>query len=162
MSFTVKIKSKGQDGLKEIEKVRKLISGNIKIVAGLPTSAPAYPDSGESVVDVGLQNEFGVQSKRIPERSFLRSTLQENKKKYSQQAFKVIKASIKQKKPIDKTLGLVGQVMEDDIKKKIVDLKTPPNAKFTIDKKGSSNPLVDSGHMGQSIRHEVRTGTGNA
>ncbi len=162
MSFTVKIKSKGLDGFKEIEKIRKHISDGVKIVAGLPTSAPAYPKTGESVVEVGLRNEFGVESERIPERSFLRTTLEEHKKKYFAQATKVIKASIKQRKPIDKTLSLVGQSMESDIKRKIETLKDPGNAKFTIKKKGFDNPLVETGHMRQSIRYEVRTGSANA
>ena len=37
------------------------------------------------------------------------------------------------------------------------DLRTPPNAPSTIKKKGSSNPLIDTGEMVQSVDYKVTT-----
>ncbi len=134
---------------------QKVKAESIKIVAGLPRNSAPYPD-GTSVIEVGHKNEFGSMAERIPERSFLRSTLQENAKKYSAIAKKVGARVLTGKANLEKEAGKIGLVMENDIKDKIVNLKTPPNAARTIREKGSSNPLVDTGHMGQSIRHEVR------
>jgi phage gpG-like protein len=45
----------------------------------------------------------------------------------------------------------VGLTAEGAIKKYINELNTPPNAASTIRKKGSSNPLVDTGNMRESV-----------
>ena len=51
--------------------------------------------------------------------------------------------------------NLVGAYAADVIQQRIVDLKEPPNSPITIALKGSSNPLVDTGHMRQSVTWEV-------
>lgn len=140
---------------RELEKLRKNLKNfNLKIIAGLPRNSAPYPD-GTSVIEVGHKNEFGSVSERIPERSFLRKSFRDNEKKYSKMAVKAVKKAINGG-DFEKEAGIIGLVMEGDIQQTIIDVKTPPNAQFTIEKKGSSNPLVDTGHMGQSIRHEVR------
>ena len=35
-------------------------------------------------------------------------------------------------------------------------MKTPENAPSTIAKKGSSNPLIDTGEMRSKVSHEVK------
>ena len=52
-------------------------------------------------------------------------------------------------------LGL-GEKVVADVQRKIVALKDPPNAPSTIAKKGSANPLIDTGRLRQSIDFEVR------
>ena len=42
-----------------------------------------------------------------------------------------------------------------DVRRNITKLRTPPNAPATITKKGSSNPLIDTGTMRQSVRGRV-------
>ena len=39
-----------------------------------------------------------------------------------------------------------------DVQQAIVQLKSPPNAQSTIDKKKSDNPLIDTGQLVSSIR----------
>jgi len=55
-----------------------------------------------------------------------------------------------------KALEIMGQMIESDIKRKIVTLKTPPNKPDTIRKKGSSNPLVNKGFLKGAIRFIVK------
>jgi hypothetical protein len=45
-------------------------------------------------------------------------------------------------------------VAQNDVRKAIRDLDSPPNAESTIKAKGSSNPLIDTGQMINSIRWE--------
>ena len=52
---------------------------------------------------------------------------------------------------VDDMLQLYGHQMSTAIKKKIRDIDTPPNSSATILAKGSSNPLIDSGHLLNSI-----------
>ncbi|MCY1185956.1 hypothetical protein D9M73_267810 [compost metagenome] len=56
-------------------------------------------------------------------------------------------------------LEQMGNLAEGHVKQEITDLKDPPNAKSTIAKKGSDNPLIDSGHMRQSIRYVIDDGS---
>lgn len=49
----------------------------------------------------------------------------------------------------------LGAVAAGEVKKYMTDLKTPPNAKSTIRKKGSANPLIDSGAMRASVTYKV-------
>lgn len=59
---------------------------------------------------------------------------------------------------MDQILETVGVVAAAKVKVYMTDLKTPPNAASTIRKKGSSNPLIDSGAMRQSVTHKVAVG----
>ncbi len=137
----------------ELEELRAKLTP-FRVVAGLPANAAAYPD-GTSVVDVGTVQEFGSPSRNIPERSFLRSTLQANKAQYRKLLLGACKLMAKGENY--KTLaGQIGQKLENDIKAKIVSGPFTPNAPLTILLKGSSKPLIDTGHMRQSIRWELR------
>lgn len=53
-------------------------------------------------------------------------------------------------------LNLLGESMKQDIQREIIDLREPPNSPATIAKKGSSNPLVDTGHMGDSVTYKIK------
>ncbi|MNC14512.1 hypothetical protein D3C75_622910 [compost metagenome] len=58
-------------------------------------------------------------------------------------------------KSMDQILEAVGVVAVGSVKAYMTELKTPPNAASTVHKKGSSNPLIDSGAMRQSVTHQV-------
>jgi len=50
-------------------------------------------------------------------------------------------------KGLEQELGKVGLLAQSQVRAKITAIKSPPNAQSTIDKKGSSNPLIDTGQM---------------
>ena len=52
-------------------------------------------------------------------------------------------------------MGELGLKAAVDVQEKVLDVKQPPNAPRTIARKGSANPLIDTGHLRQSITHEV-------
>lgn len=60
------------------------------------------------------------------------------------------------KMSIDTWLDAWGQMLADKIKLYIRDLDSPPNHPFTIEQKGSSNPLIDSGNLVSSISWEKK------
>lgn len=49
------------------------------------------------------------------------------------------------------TLDMVGLVVSDMVKKRMTSLRTPPNSSFTQKRKGSSNPLIDTGILRASV-----------
>ena len=97
----------------------------------------------------------GAHSIKIPERSFMRSTFDEElpalNKRINALFDQVIKGRITPKRALD----MLGMNHGKQIQMKITRLRTPPNAPSTIRRKKSSNPLIDSGQMRASIRHVV-------
>jgi len=61
-------------------------------------------------------------------------------------------------KTMDQIIESIGVVAEGAVKVYMTELKTPPNAASTIRNKGSSNPLIDTGAMRQSVTHKVSVG----
>lgn len=55
----------------------------------------------------------------------------------------------------DQTLEAVGVVVAGEVRQYMTDLRNPPNAKSTIAKKKSDNPLIDKGHMRAAVTHNV-------
>jgi len=146
MSFKRKKINGGVKGLlKRLEKSGKV---NVGII-----DAGKHSESGLTVAEVGNYNEFGTT--RIPERSFMRSTIKEKRKEIVKLQEKLLRKIQSGDMNIDQALGLLGSFIAGEITQKIVDIKSPPNNPYTIKKKGSSNPLVDTGQLKNSITWEV-------
>ena len=119
------------------------------ITVGLHKDAGSY-DNGASVVDVGMWNEFGTPD--IPERSFLRSTIAENRAKYQREFQKAYLEAIRGGMNLRAAAGFIGNVARDDIKNKIESISSPGNAPSTIAKKGFDNPLIETRKLWGSIK----------
>jgi phage gpG-like protein len=115
--------------------------------------AGEHPSGDITVAGIGFVHEFGTAI--IPERSFIRSTIQDKKKELIEFQRKLLKNIIAGKMEVNQALGLIGEFMADAITQKIVAIQTPPNEPATIARKGSSNPLVDTGQLKNSITYEV-------
>lgn len=132
---------------KNLVKELKKLDGQ-EVVVGLQ-SKDKYPGR-KYIADIGAQNEFGVPSKNIPSRPFMRSTFDEQQKKWTNQFGKLIKSG--NLKPLD----IMGLQMQKDIVGKITNGPFAPNSPVTIMLKGSDTPLIDTGRMRASIRYKVR------
>lgn len=104
----------------------------------------------------GLHLKKSTKYITIPERSFLRT----GHDTYADEVVKNCEMALGQvingKMSIDTWLDAYGQMLADKIKLYMRDLKSPPNHPFTIDQKGSSNPLVDTGGLIESITWEKK------
>lgn len=56
---------------------------------------------------------------------------------------------------MSKTLDAIGAVTAGEVQQYMTDLKTPPNAPYTIQQKGSSNPLIDTGALRASVTWKI-------
>ena len=92
----------------------------------------------------------------IPERSFLRGGRDKNKGKITNKVKTMLPQALVGKVPINTFLEMIGEEYAGYIQKELRDLKSPPNSPMTVDKKKSSNPLVDTGRLMNSIRSEVK------
>lgn len=107
--------------------------------------------TGNTVAEIYWWNEFGTS--RIPERPTLRPTFAKEKVKYIQILGKITARAMSEKNyNLRQAMGRLGEVAQQDLQAAIIELKTPPNAQSTIDKKKSDNPLVDTGQLVSSIR----------
>lgn len=110
--------------------------------------------AGVSVAQYAAENEFGT--KKIPQRSFMRSTFDEKINDIEKVIFEQFGLAIDDKITIQQAYDQVGLDVTGMIQEKIVAIRTPPNSAKTIELKGSSNPLIDFGQMIASIRHVVK------
>lgn len=111
------------------------------------------PD-GLTIAQYAMYNEYGTG--KIPERSFMRSTFDEKLGSIKTLMDRQWEKFIRGETTIFRALSRIGMEHETDVKQKIRDLKTPPNAPSTIAKKGSDNPLIDTGAMVNSVRYVVK------
>lgn len=110
---------------------------------------------GEEQVIIAASNEFGTRDGHVPERSYLRSTVDENQQSIVRDLETIVSRSLDGKSYVH-GLRVLGERVVGLVKRKIVDLDDPPNAPSTIAAKGSDNPLVDTGRLLGSINYEVR------
>lgn len=87
----------------------------------------------------------------IPERAFLRTGYDEAKGDVMEHARQMMADVINGTMSEDTLFKAVGMELADAIKDYARDLDSPPNHPFTVERKGSSNPLVDTGDMIGSI-----------
>lgn len=109
--------------------------------------------AGQSMPEIAAQNEYGTRI--IPARPFMSTAVDMNLRTingYIQKQYGLILIG---KSTVDKSLGLIGQLMTGLIQKRIRQIVYPPNAPSTIARKGSSKPLIDFGQMVQSVRYVV-------
>lgn len=110
-------------------------------------------DKNLTVAQVAEWMEFGTRTKKgnvgSPERSFLRSTLREQKNNIKKLILKNIKEP-------EKIYDIIGTFVLNAMKRKMIAGIAPANAQSTIDRKGSSKTLKDMGQLITSPTYKVQ------
>jgi hypothetical protein len=136
--------------------VRDLLIPPAKVKVGVLIGTGEHPNAtrGQTIIEIAFWNEFGAPNADPPikERSFLRSTMNENRKKYFALQAKLITALMKGMISREQAVAIMGMQMQSDVQNKIRALRTPPNAPSTKRRKGSSNPLIDTGELFKAIK----------
>ena len=135
----------------DIEKMAKNLA-NMKVQVGFLSSAK-YED-GTSVAQVAMFNEYGVPQRRQPPRPFMRTALKKAKEWKKTFDF-MIKKDFARGGDFKTSFETLGLVVKGDIKTSIKELTAPALAQSTIDKKGFSKPLIDTGYMLDAVNYEV-------
>lgn len=157
-----KVIRKDGPGKKELTCLLSALSGNL--VGKVGWFETAKYENGTPIAYVAAIQEFGTQSNGgfIPPRSFMRTTIAEKGKDWSDLAVKAAKKMLKGASLSD-MLNLIGMQARGDIQKKISQIQSPPLAESTIynrvrrsrSGKASTKPLVDTGMMLQTIQNVV-------
>lgn len=97
-------------------------------------------------------HEFGLGD--MPQRSFLRSAYDENLPMIDKMIQRVANGAVFGL-GTNAALNQLGNVIQGMVQRKIVDGPFVPNSPATIKRKKSSKPLIDTGHLRQSIRYVI-------
>lgn len=110
-----------------------------------------YPN-GTPVAMVGAIQEFGAPRAGIPPRPFFRNMIAAKKGEWPAAIAALLKANDYDGR---RTLEQAGQAIAGQLRKSIIDTNAPPLSQATVARKGFSKPLVDTGHMLNSVDYEV-------
>lgn len=127
------------------------------VTVGIHQEDDFQPGVGASVLEYATFNEFGTRT--IPERSFLRATATEQAESWGKLSGALMGRVVDGKILPRTAMELLGARAQSDVRRKITTLKDPPNSAATIERKGSSNPLIDTATMRQLITYNVNRST---
>ena len=111
-----------------------------------------YPD-GTPVAMIAAINEYGAPSRGQPPRPFFRRMIAAKQGEWPVAVAGLLKAN-----DLDaaRALDLAGAAIAGQLRQSIRDLTDPPLAASTIRRKGFEKPLIDRGHMLNSVDHEMK------
>jgi hypothetical protein len=115
------------------------------------SSDKVYPD-GNQVAQVAADNEFGDSNR--PPRPFMRQSF-ENHKDRLENACMHLQGVVTDGGDLNAALDETGEFLVGLVQEEIVEGGFAPNAPYTIARKGSSQPLIDTGHMRQSVGYQI-------
>ena len=110
-------------------------------------------EDGTSIAQVAAINDFGASD--IPERPFMRQSF-ENHEGELQAACDAAQRLVSSGGSAEQALQQIGVVAKGLVQDEIVNGGFAPNAESTIKKKGSEQPLIDTGTMRQSVNFVVK------
>lgn len=134
--------------------IKRLLGvGNLGVSVGVHEDA-GVGANGTPVAEYAMINEFGSDDGHVPERSFLRSTLDENEARYAASLEKAVIRTL-DGVPLAVAMQPLAQQVRQDVQRKIDSGVGPPNAPSTIVKKGHGRTLDDTGALHDAITARV-------
>lgn len=103
------------------------------------------------VAEIAAYQEFGTEF--IPARPFMSTSFDESQVELTELKKKLYDKILEGRLTTERALVILGEFMSNKTKRKIKDITSPPNRPSTIKRKGSSNPLIDTAQMINSVTH---------
>lgn len=103
----------------------------------------------------GLHLKASTTEIKIPERSFIRSGFDDKEKDIHSRAIKLLKKVLLMELDTDTYFDILGQYIVGQLQEYLTAIDNPENHPFTIGRKESSNPLISTGRMRDSITFKV-------
>jgi phage gpG-like protein len=146
-----------KDDKREQKRLAKIIQKMAKaphVAVGILQDKPI--SEGFTMVDLATVHEYGSKNGHTPQRSFMRSTCDAKQGDHIKLAGLLQNKIIDDKLSIKQALTQLGEVVEKDMVQTINRGIRPMLKPATIKRKGSSKPLINTGHLKGFIKHEVR------
>lgn len=112
-----------------------------------------YPD-GTPVATVAAANEFGRPDRNQPPRPFFRDVIAVGNLEWGDKLAGLLQFT---GYDAEQALGLLGEGIKGELQAAIRHFDDPPLKQETIDRKGFAKPLIDTGHMLNSVDYEVNS-----
>ncbi|HEV2540198.1 MAG TPA: hypothetical protein VGU03_10875 [Frateuria sp.] len=152
----MKIGLSGGEGLRaKLEEVRQKVGKGELLRLGFLENA-TYPD-GTPVAYIAAINEYGNPANNQPPRPFFRRMIAEKSPGWGASMAKVLKAADCN---LDVAFGRMGEGIRGQLQASIRQLDAPALAAATIAAKGFEKPLVDTGHMLNSVDYDIQKAGG--
>jgi len=150
-----------RDTDKGMEEIRKQIAALSQLSVKVGIIEGSGSKKGVSIAEYAAYNEYGVPGKKkkwqIPPRPFIRGFIENESEAIKATQEKLYKLVSEGKMDAATAIARLGQFAQDGIKRYIIGGDFEPNAELTVQRKGSSRPLIDTGTMRNSIRYQVET-----
>lgn len=140
--------------LRELNKFR----GGLSVTVGIHEDAGQHADDGITNAQLGALLNYGNPHNTlhgnpapIPARPWLIPGVESA----TQDIVDVIQEAVAGGATLDDTMEQIGAFAAGATQQYMTDLREPPNSQYTIDQKGSSNPLIDTGALRASVTYKV-------
>lgn len=143
--------SGGEKLERRLREISETVASGAELRVGFLSTA-TYPD-GKYVASVAAWQEFGT-GRGIPPRPFFRGMIKRNSALWPSEVGSLLTSH---NYDATVTLSLMGERIAGQLRQSITELVSPPLAAATARRKGFSKPLVDTGHMLNSVDYEVTT-----
>ena len=142
-----------------VKRLRALAQSTRRVKVGILSDAPKKARKGSagklSLLEVAIVHEFGAPAANIPQRSFIRATIDERAADIARLQRVVAQRVAMGKITEEQGLAQIGAKVAGWIKARIADGIAPPLAESTVRRKKSTKPLVDTGQLRSAITHAV-------
>lgn len=143
------------EGKRYFAELKKL--AEMEVLVGFQ-EGQAY-DDGTSLAEVAAYNEFG--SSDTPARPFMKQSFEKHEKEL-QAACEAVNVALSKGDTAQHALNTIGVVAKGLVQEEIGSGDFAPNSPSTVRQKGSDQPLIDTGHMRQSVNFVVRKAGGGS
>lgn len=155
-------------GAKDMLRRAHELAGGMRVKVGILDDAPKDVHPGEkpsslTLVEIAATHEFGSPEQGIPQRSFIRATIDEHRAKITKLSVVLAKDVLTGKRTAEQALDALGAKVAGWMQKRIAD-GIPPQLKPETLKRKTVNgavgdvPLVDTGQLKSSIAWLVEKG----
>ena len=149
------IRTEHNGGLKGfLERFREI--GKPKVYIGVPASKNGMHEGGINMATLLALHVLGAPSRGIPQRDPLRPPLIANAQRYTDLLALGLKNALSDGTDPKLVYEKIGIVASNDVKDYFVSGSFKPLDQKTIDRKGSSKPLLDTGELRSSITYQVK------
>jgi hypothetical protein len=147
--------------LEGLEKLRENMKTKLVAKLGIFADDNARSDGALTNAEIGARHEFGVISEGLPRRSFLRDPIELKRKELLKKADRIIKANIDKENGDEKIFELIGIVGEAIVQEAFESGgygTWQSLSQTTVDKKGSSQILIDTSQLRRAVISKVDKG----
>jgi len=136
---------------RKVKQLRRRKGSKVKV--GYLNTAGDHTEAEMPMYELARIHEFGLGN--APARPHLRPTVDEGRRKYRLLSRKLAAQRLAGRISKRQADTVLGETAKQDVQERITDLDSPPNTKATIKRKGSSNPLIDTGELRSSVNWDT-------